>query len=418
MKYTEVDLLMAEKIPTLRRKAEIIEHASKKFNEDKLVAHKNLVVKKELMVRLMDKEEAKSVVEGEYSDTYHDVWLAIDWGITWQLEEGQTRPLRYEWDNMVLTFYFPSNAMLREVKFSTCFMAFTKPQRANIISWVRDHLVKKNYKMRKVGIPPHLATADSLVGAAIDDIKHEDMMVQYSNPREYQDKWIYPDERLRPINHDPQSIMQAETLDYFFPSCSDLDVLAYDCLPKTVNQALGFRFFSHRQQVVRLIQSHHKITLEEAIRLKSRGGVAIQALTDFAIQGNTTYSFTRLTGFSLQNILKVNRRNQSLGIEAKSPGRLIYDYVKDLILDKETHHQLVIVFHGNVDFNFAHAACFVRTHNYRNMKQMLLLDCKNKTPIVCPRLGADQMWFSESLKIKEDIVASYHMWEICAIEKR
>jgi hypothetical protein len=32
-----------------------------------------------------------------------------------------------------------------------------------------------------------------------------------------------------------------------------LDTLAYDCLPKTVNQALGFLFFSHRQQVVRLM---------------------------------------------------------------------------------------------------------------------------------------------------------------------
>ena len=28
------------------------------------------------------------------------------------------------------------------------------------------------------------------------------------------------------------------------------------------------------------------------------------------------------------------------------------------------------------------------------------------------------MWFSESLKINEDIVASYHMWEIYALERR
>jgi hypothetical protein len=105
--------------------------------------------------------------------------------------------------------------------------------------------------------------------------------------------------------------------------------------------------------------------LEEAIRLKSRGGVAIQALTDFAIKGSTSYSFTRLTGFSLQNILKVNQQNKRLGIEEKSPGRLIYDYVKKRILDDETHHQLVIVYHGNFDYNFAHAACFVRSHSYR-----------------------------------------------------
>jgi len=28
------------------------------------------------------------------------------------------------------------------------------------------------------------------------------------------------------------------------------------------------------------------------------------------------------------------------------------------------------------------------------------------------------MWFEDSLKIKEDIEASYHMWEIYALEKR
>ena len=103
--------------------------------------------------------------------------------------------------------------------------------------------------MSEVGLPTHLAVAGSLVGAALDDLKHEDLVVQYSNPREYQDRWIYPDERLRYINHTPSAIlMQAETSrDHFFPPCSDLDTLAYDCLPKTVNQALGFLFFSHRQ---------------------------------------------------------------------------------------------------------------------------------------------------------------------------
>jgi hypothetical protein len=55
------------------------------------------------------------------------------------------------------------------------------------------------------------------------------------------------------------------------------------------------------------MQAHHKITLDEAIALKSRGGVAVQALTDFAIQGNTSYSFTRIAQFSLRKILKVNR---------------------------------------------------------------------------------------------------------------
>ena len=113
-------------------------------------------------------------------------------------------------------------------------------------------------------MPPHFSIASSLVGAAMDDLKHEDLMQQYANPREYQDKWIYPDEMLQYYNDDPVALMkEAEScFNHFFPACSDSDTLAYDCLPKTVNQTVGFLFFSHRKQVVRLMQLHHKITDE------------------------------------------------------------------------------------------------------------------------------------------------------------
>ena len=106
---------------------------------------------------------------------------------------------------MVLTFYFPNPAFLRKVKFSACFLAFIKPQRANIVSWVRDWLGKNGYSMRKVGIPMHLAAAGSLVGASMDDMKHEELEFAYpgvgiflnklhDNPREYQNKCTYQDE--------------------------------------------------------------------------------------------------------------------------------------------------------------------------------------------------------------------------------
>ena len=104
---------------------------------------------------------------------------------------------------MVVTFYFPMKAFLRKVKISTCFLAFIKPQRANIISWARDWLGKNGYQMRKVGMPMHLAAAGSLVGAAIDDMKHEELIKLYDNPREYQNKCIYPDEKLQWPDDDP-----------------------------------------------------------------------------------------------------------------------------------------------------------------------------------------------------------------------
>jgi hypothetical protein len=92
--------------------------------------------------------------------------------------------------------------------------------------------------------------------------------------------------------------------------------------------------------------------------------VAIQALTDFAINGDRTYSFKRIAQFSRSRINHVNGLRKELGLTTKSPGKVISDYIKKLILDDETHKQLVIVFHGNNEVDFAHAACFVRTHNY------------------------------------------------------
>ena len=43
---------------------------------------------------------------------------------------------------MVVTFYFPKKAFLRKVKISSCFLAFIKPQRANIICWARVCLAR------------------------------------------------------------------------------------------------------------------------------------------------------------------------------------------------------------------------------------------------------------------------------------
>ena len=90
------------------------------------------------------------------------MWVVIDRGITWQPSDGRKQPDFHKWGNMVITFYFPKKAFLRKVKISACFLAFIKPQRANIVSWVRDWLCKNGYSMRKVGIPMHRAAAGSL----------------------------------------------------------------------------------------------------------------------------------------------------------------------------------------------------------------------------------------------------------------
>jgi hypothetical protein len=184
MRFRYVDLRMAEKIMMLRRTEEINEHA-RKLTKAKPPCPAQVILKRGALERLMAEENPEKVIEGKSSKRNFDVWLAIDRGISWQPSEGKKQLDYFEWGNMVLTFYFPKKAFLRKVKISACFLAFVKPQRANIVSWVRDWLGKNGYSMRKVGIPMHLAAAGSLVGAALDDMKHEELNKLYDNPREY-----------------------------------------------------------------------------------------------------------------------------------------------------------------------------------------------------------------------------------------
>ena len=69
------------------------------------------------------------------------------------------------------------------------------------------------------------------------------------------------------------------------------------------------------------MQLHHRITIDDAIKLKSRGGVAIQVLTDFAIQNGRTYSFKRIAQFSRTRINLVNALRKDLGLTTKSQGK-------------------------------------------------------------------------------------------------
>jgi hypothetical protein len=99
-----------------------------------------------------------------------------------------------------------------------------------------------------------------------------------------------------------------------------------------VYQALGFLFLYPPQQVIRLIQLYHRITLDDAIKLKSHGGAGIQALRDFTINSDKTYSFKRIAQFSRTRISLVNGWRKELDLTTKIPGKVISDYLKKLIL--------------------------------------------------------------------------------------
>jgi len=73
------------------------------------------------------------------------------------------------------------------------------------------------------------------------------------------------------------------------------------------------------------------------------------------------------------------------------------------MLQEEKFEELILIYHGSDGINFSHASCFVRTKNFKNNKQLLLLDCKNNAPIICPRKVTDQFTDWCSLDVFDDI---------------
>ena len=69
----------------------------------------------------------------------------------------------------------------------------------------------------------------------------------------------------------------------FFPSCSNKNFLAYDCLPKTTNFLVGFPLFTLREQAIRLIMFGRHKKFDFAAEIKKRGGIPIECMRDFAV---------------------------------------------------------------------------------------------------------------------------------------
>ena len=80
-----------------------------------------------------------------------------------------------------------------------------------------------------------------------------------------------------------------EKKEYFFPN--DSNQLGYDCLPKTLNYALRCPFFTHREQVVRLISKAGRMNFTSAENQKTNGGVTMKQLDNFLILGNRSLFF-------------------------------------------------------------------------------------------------------------------------------
>ena len=85
----------------------------------------------------------------------------------------------------------------------------------------------------------------------------------------------------------------------------------------------------------------------------------------------------------------------------------------------DDYTEIVIVFNGQEDHNYSHAACFVRGPDYKGMyKQLYLLDSANDGVLVYPRKLTDQLNMLDSVRLKDDIVGPYHGWQLYAFHRR
>jgi len=222
-------------------------------------------------------------------------------------------------------------------------------------------------------------------------------------------------------NVDAAIIAQREQPEIFHPEVSGMDTLAYDCLPKTINQALGFMLFSQREQAMRLMMDYFRFDQEMAAIVKTaRQGMPIKIFKDFLIFENMSYSLEFMKTFS-----KELARAKGDGIPACDS---VMEFVKNKMLPSTTsvaveeilEKVLIMVMYGSDEVAFKHAACFVRK-DYKNTKQLLLLDCKNQKPIVFPKRYADQYQYcDESLNAFDDIEGKgvYYRWDIYCIRRR
>ena len=217
-------------------------------------------------------------------------------------------------------------------------------------------------------------------------MSHKDVREIHEKNADYTTGFVYDDPQYQQLCVDVAAqILKANYGDEkpFFPSCSNKNLLAYECLIKTVNQLMGFALFTHREQGIRLIMKHCHYDFEAAAIEKMKGGVPFEAIRDFAVDEDSAYSFDLLTSFDYFPMMEINS-----AVKEYCPGKEVLRFVKEMMLDQPLHAKLLIVLKGKASKYFQHALCFVR-RDFGSKKQLLIMDCKNYKPMVYPTIYDD-----------------------------
>jgi hypothetical protein len=176
------------------------------------------------------------------------IFIQLD---TWK--EGD--PKIEQWYNLGLWFYLRKANKVVLVGVHNCMKCFTMPQQAAIVSFFIKY-VKDHPELDHVYIPLLFKKASNLVGAPLGSLTHKEVENLHIKPGDYTKGFIYSELKYQSLSLDVSaSIQQANDskCEVFFPECSKDDLLAYDCLVKTINFIMGFPFFTLREQGIRLL---------------------------------------------------------------------------------------------------------------------------------------------------------------------
>jgi hypothetical protein len=153
------------------------------------------------------------------------------------------------------------------------------------------------------------------------------------------------------------------------------------------------------------------MTYADAEGQKATGGVSASQLKNFAFSNGHSFSLKLLKSYELTEMT----------LHGLQPGKEIKKFVKEQMFETESKDAIIIVYHGTRNESFSHAATFVRVLFNGKKKQVHLLDCKNKSPVIC--FGRDDTLQSDFpvLDVKDDIQDKfdiYYKWDLYSIEPR
>ena len=221
-----------------------------------------------------------------------------------------------------------------------------------------SRMIAKDPSYDRFYIPKHYSKTVRLIGASRGSITHEQLREMQRNPKYRTEGPIYCQQMYQNCIAAPEKTLKEamEKKEYFFPE--DNNQLGYDCIPKTLNFALRCPFFTHREQVVRLINKAGRMSFESAEKQKIDGGVSMSQLYDFIIVEDRALTLLKMTKFNLP----------------VGGSEHVLDYVKRKMLDSgdDNLNELLVVFHGTYIEPFSHSAVFIAQY-VRNPKTNALV---------------------------------------------